>query len=154
MKGEGEMSEMKPVTRVISRETAERWGLPGEGHMADLPKCLVCAGPVEWVTDPEAGWWSHWEQPADDHEITVEPHPNDGKAIFIKAEHIETHRSAEEWSLIFTDPEESQTWEVAFWTDHMGEVDTWHDSREIVLTKVQRTQVVRYEWRTVRASGV
>jgi hypothetical protein len=146
------MSETKPVTWVISREKAEEWGLPGEGRMEDQPKCSACSAPVAWIDCPTGGWWAHWEHPADEHDAEVGNLPRPGKAIFIKAEHVETHRSAEEWSLIFTDPEEGQTWEVPFWTDHMGEVDTWHDNREIVLTKVQRTRVVKYEWQTVKAA--
>lgn len=141
------------LVRRISREQAKKWGIPYRHTMNPQPVCETCSGPVDWIDSPSGAWWAHWNHPEDGHDAMVDIEP-DGRAFFIAAEHIESKRFQEEWSLVFFDPDLQDAWEVAYFEPNgagESEVDEWNDAREVVLTRVRRVEVVRYEWHSVKS---
>jgi hypothetical protein len=138
------------LVRRISRDQAKEWGIPHQHTMNPQPVCKTCRGPVDWVDSPSGAWWSHWNHPLDGHDAEVELAPY-GRAFFISAEHIESKRFQEEWSLVFLDPDLQDAWEVAYFVGNAdGEADEWNDARDVLLTRVRRVEVVKNEWHPVR----
>jgi len=141
------------LVRRISREQAKEWGLPHQYTMNQKPVCSVCSGPVDWVDCPTGSWWSHWDHPLDHHDavVGIDPYRPNGKAYFVSAEHIESKRFQEEWSLVFLDPDLQDAWEVSYFEPNgEGDADEWNDAPEVLLTRVQRVEVVKHEWHAVR----
>ena len=138
----------EPITWVISREKAAEWGIDEISSMKKQPLCEVCRNEIEWIDCPTGGWWSHWEHPADDHDAVAVLSEDDGRAILVSTEHIQSFRYQEEWSMIFRDPERDDYWETSYYLPSGGDedVDRWNDAHEITLTLVLRRRVSRFEW--------
>lgn len=140
------------ITWEISREKAREWGLEDTALMNTQPVCETCKTEAEWIDCPTGGWWAHWEHPDDGHDAEVKLGENNGRAILVGSEHIQSFRYQEEWSMILRDPERDGYWETPFYVGSGGDedVDRWNNASTITLTMMRRQRVSRIEWTSVR----